>query len=78
MLNFIGTIIILKGLNVYSNESGSFADAPRAAVASAEAQGIACIDGKMGNWQKPALVEIAVLKRIFANSDLAPPSEILL
>ena len=48
MLNFIGTKIILKGLNVYSNESGSFADAPRAAVASAEAQGIACIDGKMG------------------------------
>ena len=40
MLNFIGTKIILKGLNVYSNESGSFADA----------EGIACIDGKMGNW----------------------------
>jgi len=40
MLNFIGTIIIQKGLNVYSNHSMSFADA----------EGIVCIDGKMGNW----------------------------
>ncbi len=50
MLNFIGTKIIPKGLNVYRNHSMSFADAARAAVASAEAQGIACIDGKMDNW----------------------------
>ncbi len=40
MLNFIGTKIILKGLNVYRNHSMSFADA----------EGIACIYGKMGNW----------------------------
>ncbi len=64
MLHIIGKIIIPKGLNVYSNQSGSFADA----------EGIACIDDKMG----PALVGIAVLKRIFANSDLAPPCEIFL
>ncbi len=64
MLNFIGTKIILKGLNVYRNHSMSFADA----------EGIACIDDKMG----PALLGIVVLKRIFANSDLAPPREIFL
>ena len=46
MLNFIGTKIILKGLNVYSNESGSFADA----------EGIACIDGKMGNWYNQLII----------------------
>jgi len=40
MLNFIGTILILNGLNIYSSHSMSFADA----------EGIACIDGKMGNW----------------------------
>ena len=68
MLHIIGKIIIPKGLNVYSNQSRSFADA----------EGIACIDGKMGNWQKPALMRIAVLKRISANSDLAPPREIFL
>ncbi len=39
MLIIIGSIVIPKGLNVYSNQSGSFA----------EAEGIACIDGKMGN-----------------------------
>ncbi len=61
MLIITDTIVIPKGLNVYSNQSGSFADA----------EGIACIDGKMGNWQKSALVGIAVLKKIFANSDLA-------
>ncbi len=31
----IGSLVILKGLNVYSNQSGSFACAARAAVASA-------------------------------------------
>ena len=56
MLNFIGTKIIQKGLNVYRNHSMSFADA----------EGIACIYGKMGNLQKPALMGFAVLKRIFA------------
>ena len=56
MLNFIGTKIIPKGLNVYRNHSMSFADAARAAVASAEAQGIACIDGKMGNWQNQLII----------------------
>ena len=63
-LNIISTILILKGFNVYSNESGSFADA----------EGIACIDDKMG----PALVGIAVLKRIFANCVLASLREIFL
>ena len=46
MLNFIGTIVILKGLNVYSNQSGSFADA----------EGIACIDGKIGNWYNQLII----------------------
>ena len=40
MLIIIGSIVIPKGLNVYSNQSRSFADA----------EGIACIDGKMDNW----------------------------
>ena len=66
MLITMDTIVIPKGLNVYSNQSGSFADA----------EGIACIDGKMGNWQKSELVGIAVLKKIFANSDLVPHREI--
>ena len=39
-------IIILKGLNVYSNQSGSFADA----------EGIACIDGKIGNWYNQLII----------------------
>ena len=46
MLNFIGTIVILKGLNVYSSHSMSFGDA----------EGIACIDGKMGNWQNQLII----------------------
>ena len=40
MLIIMDTIVIPKGLNVYSNQSRSFADA----------EGIACIDGKMDNW----------------------------
>jgi hypothetical protein len=42
----IGSIVILKGLNVYSNQSGSFADA----------EGIACIDGKIINWYKLLII----------------------
>ena len=46
MLHIIGKIIIPKGLNVYSNQSRSFADA----------EGIACIDGKMGNWYNQLII----------------------
>ncbi len=46
MLIIMDTIVIPKGLNVYSNQTGSFADA----------EGIVCIDGKMDNWYNQLII----------------------
>ena len=63
----IGSLVILNGLNVYSNQSGSFAFAARVAVASA---GGCTIFQEEVNYSKVVHVSIHIC--IFGNNGSRP------